>query len=70
MKSLECKIFNRSHRVFTLAESPQPPIIGQITSGEINLDLKIIAKDAYLVGGQYGVFLSELSIDIYDEEDM
>jgi hypothetical protein len=50
MNEFKCKICNQKHILQTLIEFPQPKIIGEITRGELNKSLNVLAKSIFLVG--------------------
>lgn len=69
MNSFKCSICSKEHKFITLIESPNPEIIGKITSGESNQRLDVVAKNTFLVNREYGLFQSELKIELTDLED-
>lgn len=69
MEKFNCTICGKNHQLYTHIEAPQPEIIGRITSGELNQELNVVAKNIYLINREYGLFESELKVRINDSDD-
>ncbi len=69
MNKFNCEICGSDHPLTTLVQCPRPRVIGQITSGELDHSLDVIANSLLIVNREVTLLECELSIDLLDDED-
>jgi len=70
MRQFKCKICEENHTMHTLIESPRPKIFGDVTRGDLNHTLDVVAKGLYVIDRKYGLFQCDLPIRINNSEDL
>jgi len=69
MNKFTCSTCGMIHPLVTLLEFPQPDIISEISSGQLEATLHVLAKNIYLVDRKKLIAKVELNLNIIDYED-
>ncbi len=69
MNKFNCSTCGETHPLITLLEFPQPSVVSEISSGQVERHLNVITKNIYGIDRKKIVAKVELNLKIVDYED-